>query len=178
MEIILQKDIELIRYTLDQMKKYEEIFIYGDNNIEKCPRAGTISFNLYGMDHGLVSAILNDYFNIAVRNECFCAHPYVEKMLHATHQNQISELDCQDNNLLWTVEPWMGMVRASFGLYTTKNDIDKLIKALANIIKNKKSYINNYKLDDEGNYTHKYFQFSSKDFFSLTGTIDQDISSK
>ena len=34
-------------------------------------------------------AILNDYFNIAVRNECFCAHPYVEKMLHTTHKEEI-----------------------------------------------------------------------------------------
>ena len=79
------------------------------------------------MDHGLVSAILNDYFNIAVRNECFCAHPYVEKMLHATHKDQISELDCQDDHLLWTEEPWMGMVRASFGLYNTMADIDYFI---------------------------------------------------
>ena len=27
-------------------------------------------------------------------------------------------------------------------------------------------------------YDHKTFKFSSKDFFSLTGTIDQDITSK
>ena len=30
--------------------------------------------------------------------------------------------------------------------------------------------------DNDGNYVHKNFQFSSKDFFSLTGTIDKDIS--
>ena len=130
------------------------------------------------MDHGLVSAILNDYFNIAVRNECFCAHPYVEKMLHSTHKNQISDLECQDNHLQWKEEPWMGMVRASFGIYTSFQDIDKLIVALHDIIKNKNEYINQYELASDGNYKHKTFHFSSKDFFSLTGSIAQDIISK
>ena len=128
------------------------------------------------MDHGLVAAILNDYFNIAVRNECFCAHPYVEKMLHSTHEEEISNLDCLDNHLLWNVEPWMGMVRASYGIYTTKDDINFLVSSLNKIIKNKTFYMNEYILDNDGNYIHKNFQFSSKDFFSLTGTIDKDIS--
>ena len=48
-------------------------------------------FNIKQLNHGFVAAILNDYFNIAVRNECFCAHPYVEKMLELTHKIQIYE---------------------------------------------------------------------------------------
>jgi selenocysteine lyase/cysteine desulfurase len=108
-----------------------DMVIYGDTDTVTCPRAASISFNIVDMDHGLVAAILNDYFNIAVRNECFCAHPYVEKMLHATHKEEISQLDCLDNHLNWTVESWMGMVRASIGLYTTKKDIDILINALS-----------------------------------------------
>ena len=43
---------------------------------------------------------------------------------------------------------------------------------------NKNFYITQYKTDNEGNYFHKEFEFSSKDFFSLTGTIDKDISTK
>ena len=178
MDLILDEDKMLIQYTMDKMKQISDIYIYGDPNIENCPRAGTISFNILGMDHGLSAAILNDYFNIAVRNECFCAHPYVEKMLHMTHENQISDLECQDNRLAWTVEPWMGMVRASFGIYNNKNDIDHLIESLKKIISNKEYYISQYSLNEEGEYKHKTFHFASKDFFSLTGTIDKDISSK
>ena len=70
---------------------------YGESNQDACPRAGTISFNLKGFNHGLVAAILNDYFNIAVRNECFCAHPYVEKMLETTHMDLI-EKNRKSNN--------------------------------------------------------------------------------
>ena len=127
------------------------------------------------MDHGLVASILNDYFNIAVRNECFCAHPYVEKMLHNTHNQEIDNLECQDDHLKWTVESWMGMVRASFGIYNTKNDIDQLISALSQIIDNKEFYIKQYHKELNGDYSHKEFKFSSKDFFSLTSTIDKDI---
>ena len=176
MERILKKDLDLIDYTIKKLQPIKDIFIYGDNDINTCPRAGTISFNVHNMDHGLVAAILNDYFNIAVRNECFCAHPYVEKMLHSTHEEEISNLDCLDNHLLWNVEPWMGMVRASYGIYTTKDDINFLVSSLNKIIKNKTFYMNEYILDNDGNYIHKNFQFSSKDFFSLTGTIDKDIS--
>ena len=72
----------------------------------------------------------------------------------------------------------MGMVRASFGLYTSRQDVDFLVDSLTKIIKNKDFYITQYTTDNEGNYFHKEFKFSSKDFFSLTGTIDKDISTK
>ena len=69
----------------------------------------------------------------------------------------------------------MGMVRASIGLYTTNDDIDKLIDALSQIISKKNFYSNYYTMNENGDYQHKEFTFSSKDFFSLTSTIDKDI---
>ena len=178
MNLILEKDINLVNYAMNQMLINKDIYIYGDNDTSICPRAGTISFNIKDMDHGLVAAILNDYYNIAVRNECFCAHPYVEKMLHISHEEEISNLDCLDNNLAWNIEPWMGMIRASFGLYTKESDIDALINALNDITQDKEKFIQEYKLGEDGEYIHKSFTFSSKDFFSLTGTINQDILKK
>ena len=175
MDLILEEDLSLTNYAINKMKKNDDIYIYGDTNSNECIRTGTISFNVIGMDHGLVASILNDYFNIAVRNECFCAHPYVEKMLHNTHNEQINNLDCQDDHLQWAVEPWMGMVRASFGIYNTEDDINSLINALSTIINNKDYYIQRYSKDLNGDYHHNKFKFSSKDFFSLTSTIDQDI---
>ena len=49
----------------------------------------------------------------------FLAHPYVEKMLHMTHSEELEQLDCIDDHLSWKVEPWMGMVRAALD-YTTQ----------------------------------------------------------
>ena len=178
MDVILKKDLEITNYAINKMKEYDDIFIYGETKENDFKRAGTISFNIIDMDHGLVAAILNDYFNIAVRNECFCAHPYVEKMLHMTHAQELKQLDCLDDHLTWKVEPWMGMVRASMGLYNTKYDIDNLISALSNIIQNKSKFSDEYVINKNGDYQHKTFNFSSKDFFSLTGAIDQNIISQ
>tara|TARA_B100000902_G_scaffold259021_1_gene245237 strand:- start:457 stop:1968 length:1512 start_codon:yes stop_codon:yes gene_type:complete len=175
MENILEEDKNLIQYTMDELTKYKEIHIYGDTDIKNCPRAGTISFNINGMDHGLVAAILNDYFNIAVRNECFCAHPYVQEMLSATHKKELDDCEFKDNNLSWKMEPWMGMVRISFGIYNNKRDVDILISSIDQIIKNKKKYQEQYCIDNNGDYKHINFKFSSDDFFSLTETIDNEI---
>jgi len=175
MKNILEEDKNLIQYTMDELTKYKGIHIYGDTDIKNCPRAGTISFNIKNMDHGLVAAILNDYFNIAVRNECFCAHPYVQEMLSATHKKELDDCEFKDNNLSWKMEPWMGMVRISFGIYNNKRDVDILISSIDKIIKNKKKYQDQYCINSNGDYKHINFKFSSNDFFSLTETIDDEI---
>ena len=175
MENILEEDKNLIQYTMDQLTRYKEIHIYGDTDIKNCPRAGTISFNIKNMDHGLVAAILNDYFNIAVRNECFCAHPYVQEMLSATHKKELDNCEFIDNNLSWKMEPWMGMVRISFGIYNNKKDVDILISSIYKIIKNTNFYKEQYYINENGDYKHINFKFSSDDFFSLTETIDDEI---
>jgi cysteine desulfurase/selenocysteine lyase len=129
------------------------------------------------MDHGLVAAILNDYFNIAVRNECFCAHPYVEQMLHKTHKKELDQCESKNDQISWKIEPWMGMVRASFGLYNNRKDVNILITAIDNIIANKIKYKDLYFINENNDYEHKEFKFSSNDFFSLTEIIDKDINS-
>ena len=144
------KGVIIAENKSDALSSLNDIYIYGDTNINNCPRAGTIAFNILGMDHGLVAAILNDYYNIAVRNECFCAHPYVQQMLQKTHEKELNECEFKDNHLSWKLESWMGMVRVSFGIYNDYNDVDALVIALSNIVKNKEEFFNFYKLNDSG----------------------------
>ena len=72
----------------------------------------------------------------------------------------------------------MGMVRASFGIYNSKKDVDALMEALIKIINDKKYFESKYIINNNGDYEHQKFKFSSKDFFSLTGVIDKDITTK
>jgi len=169
MENILNEDKELTNYALDKMLKIDDVIVYGSSNIDRAPRAGTISFNILGMNHGLVAAILNDYFNIAVRNECFCAHPYVEKMLETTHLDQMSRT--KQISSKWNAEPWMGMVRSSFGIYTSMEDIDYFISSLSKISMNKQRYSEHYNLNVNGDYIHKSFNFSCHDYFTLSEVV-------
>jgi len=159
---------------MDEMLGIPKVVIYGCT--DACPRAGTISFNIKQMNHGLVAAILNDYFNIAVRNECFCAHPYVEKMLELTHRLQIYEARAKDISS-WHTEPWMGMVRVSFGIYNTKSDVDHFIYALKDIISKHDEYAKQYTINNHGDYEHQTFQFSCNEYFSLSNNVQVELDS-
>ena len=69
----------------------------------------------------------------------------------------------------------MGMVRISYGIYNNIRDVDILVSSINKLITNKNYYKSQYKIDENGDYKHINFQFSSNDFFSLTETIDQEI---
>ena len=174
MKNVLEDDTELTHYCMSEMLKIPEIEIYG--RTESCPRAGTISFNIKQLNHGFVAAILNDYFNIAVRNECFCAHPYVEKMLELTHKIQIYEAKAK-NVKNFNTEPWMGMVRVSFGIYNTISDVDHFIHALKDIILKKENYSSHYVINEHGDYEHKNFKFSCNEYFSLSQIVKNELKS-
>ncbi|MFC1784029.1 aminotransferase class V-fold PLP-dependent enzyme [Candidatus Neomarinimicrobiota bacterium] len=170
MEFIYEDENLLITDALDQMKQVENVIIYGETNCSLCPRAASISFNIRGMDHGLVAAILNDYHNIAVRNECFCAHPYVKEMI-------IEELlgskvsDDFDFDAEFKVKA--GMVRASFGIYSTKDDVTALVLALKDIGAKRDEYSNLYILDGTGIYCHKTFRPHEADLFNVESFINE-----
>ncbi|NOZ09176.1 MAG: aminotransferase class V-fold PLP-dependent enzyme [FCB group bacterium] len=174
MERVLRDDQTITNRALEAMLKFEDVVVYGETDVNSCPRAGTISFNIRHYNHGLVAAILNDYFNIAVRNECFCAHPYVEKMLELTHSREIHIARVRQVKD-WHAEPWMGMVRVSFGIYNTSADVDHFIHALAEIIRRRDEFKDLYFINDQGDYEHKTFKFKSAEYFCLNAAVENEI---
>ncbi|MEE8341867.1 MAG: aminotransferase class V-fold PLP-dependent enzyme [Candidatus Neomarinimicrobiota bacterium] len=164
MDFINDDETALINNALNQIKQIENVVIYGETDSELCPRAASISFNIRGLDHGLAAAILNDYYNIAVRNECFCAHPYVKEMIIDELLDLNEEFDGNDFTSEFKIK--VGMVRASFGIYSTKNDVDALVSALRDIVAKRDEYVNLYDLDETGLYTHKSFKPVDTDLFN------------
>jgi selenocysteine lyase/cysteine desulfurase len=93
-------------------------------------RVGLATFNLDGYRHPLLAAILSAEHAIGVRHGCFCAHPLLVHLLGVPSR----ELDRLGTELRAGGRPALpGAVRASFGLGTTAQDIDRLIDALAQI---------------------------------------------
>ena len=89
-----------------------------------------IPFNLLTRSHFLVAAVLSAEHGIAVRNGCFCAHPYLMHLLGLT----ASAVDAIRTQLAQGDRRSMpGMVRVSFGLYNTTHDVDSLVAALQQI---------------------------------------------
>jgi selenocysteine lyase/cysteine desulfurase len=89
------------------------------------------TFTVEGMHHGLVAARLATEFGIGVRHGCFCAHPYLIRLLGigrdgiATARSQVLRGDRRHIP---------GAVRASAGLTTTVADVDALLAALRLVI--------------------------------------------
>ena len=77
MDVIEEDERRLTQYALTRFAEIPGLQLYGSHRLEVADRIGVLAFNLDGLPHGLVTAALNDYFGIAVRNECFCAQPFV-----------------------------------------------------------------------------------------------------
>lgn len=111
-------------YAIRKMENMNRIILYGDSK-EKS-RLGVIPFNIDGIGHDLVAQKLADYRGIFVRHGGFCAHPYVRRLLSV------------DNDAAYHYflkgEAMPGMVRASFGLYNTIDEIDEFIEVLNKIL--------------------------------------------
>ncbi|HFE37229.1 MAG TPA: aminotransferase class V-fold PLP-dependent enzyme, partial [Gammaproteobacteria bacterium] len=154
MQSIFEKEKRLVDWAIECLKQCPSIKIYGEQ--KKSARVASIAFNLKGIGHSLVAAILNDYHGIAVRNQCFCAHPYVQEML--TEEFEALANETVDNETLEALTlDRRGMVRISFGLYTQKEDITALVSALIDIEKNIENYRTNYQQQEDGSYVHKTY---------------------
>ena len=102
---IYKHEQELTSYAIDKLTKLDYVDIYGPKN-----RAGIISFNVKAVHSHDVSAVLDNY-GIAVRSGHHCAD-----ILH-------NKLNINST------------VRASFYLYNTKEDVDKLVMGLGKVKK-------------------------------------------
>ena len=109
-EDIAKHEEELVEYIEERLSGLERVKIYAAGQ----KKAGAVSFNVYRADGGLIHpfdvGVLLDRQGVAVRTGHHCAEPLIE------------HLDVP------------GTLRASVGLYNTKEDIDKLIAALERAI--------------------------------------------
>lgn len=172
MEVILQQELALVEHARQALARCPGLRLYGPTEVQ---RLGVFSFNLPGIDHGLLAAILNDYYGIAVRNQCFCAHPYVRELL----QEELWQApDTDDEELmLFQINLRKGMVRASFGLYTQVAEIDALADALCDIADRIEQYRPLYQPLADGNYRHRQFQPDSRTLFDPAATLNQLLES-
>ena len=106
MENVRNHEIELTKYALEKMSQIKGIVIYGTKDISK--RGGVISFNFHDIHPHDVATIV-DREGIAIRSGHHCAQVLMER------------LDVAATN------------RASFYIYNTKDDVDKLIQSLAKV---------------------------------------------
>jgi selenocysteine lyase/cysteine desulfurase len=131
MEAVAQHEARLTEYALTRLPQVAGIYILGDADPSRAPgRLGVIPFGLEGISHFKVAAVLGYEFGIGVRSGCFCAHPYILHLLKLTAQ----EANAVKSRMLAGDRSDMpGLIRASFGLYNSIEEVDSLIEALKHI---------------------------------------------
>ena len=140
MDQVAQHEADLTRYALKRLNKIENLVIYGSRDPDLADtRLGVVPISLKGISHFKVAAILGYEFGIGVRSGCFCAHPYILHLLGLSteqmHQVQASMLAGDKSDM-------PGLIRASFGLYNTVDEVDYLVEALESILRG--GYSGNY----------------------------------
>ncbi len=108
MKKIRAHEIALTRYALDKFAEIENLCVYGPKDPEL--QGGVISFNLEGLHPHDVGQIVNED-GVAIRVGHHCCQPLMR------------DLDV------------MGTARASFYIYTEKEEIDKLVESLKRVQK-------------------------------------------
>ena len=98
------------------------LVIYGSRDPDLAEtRLGVVPLSLKGISHFKVAAILGYEFGIGVRSGCFCAHPYILHLLglsnQQAHQVQARMLSGDKSDM-------PGLIRASFGLYNSVDEVD------------------------------------------------------
>lgn len=126
----------LTKYALDLMKDIPGLILYDDMDVEK--KVSIISFNMKGLEHNELATILSREGGIAVRSGCFCAQPYVQRLLKISNEDIKKYME---NESL----PRPGLVRISLGLYNDYNEIYLLAYLLKEISKNLDFFKNKYR---------------------------------
>lgn len=123
-----EREEGLLRETLRGLRSIPNIELYGREYPEK-DRLGIVSFNLKGIWHGDLADLLSEVGGISVRNGCFCAQPYVQRLLKTDRETIIRHL--RDPKIIKE-----GMVRVSFGVYNTLEEVWRFLNVLEYIGKN------------------------------------------
>ncbi len=133
MRAVAEHEAELTAHALERLGGLKGVEVLGDRDPARASqRLGVIPFNLAGVPHFLTAAILGYEFGIGVRNGCFCAHPYILHLLGLTP----AETDRVRAEMLAHDRSEMpGLVRASFGLYNTLEEVDEFMGALEKILR-------------------------------------------
>lgn len=131
METLASHEADLTSYALERLNAIPGLIIYGSSDPKRVQdRLGVITFNLEGKHHALVAAALSFEGGVGVRNGCFCAHPYVIRLLKVSEeefQRFRGEVIVKNRSNI------PGMVRASFGCYSQRADVDRLVEQVERI---------------------------------------------
>jgi selenocysteine lyase/cysteine desulfurase len=114
------------RSRLARVPGFEHYTLWG----AAAPRVGLFTFNLGGYEHERLAAILSAEHGIGVRHGCFCAHPLMIELLRIERAEADGLIEATRRG----EHPRLpGAARISFGLGSTREDVERVACALEEI---------------------------------------------
>jgi len=161
---IIAHEAALTAHALRGLARIPKVIVYGNVDPERTvERLGVIAFDIDGMPHALVAAILSHEHGIGVRSGCFCAHLYVKSLLHV---NDADARELERQILSRDRSRLPGTVRISFGIYNTIGEVDRFLAAITAIADGRCR--GDYQLDAErGEYTPRGFACDFSRYFQI-----------
>jgi selenocysteine lyase/cysteine desulfurase len=123
---VREHEHELLVYAETRLRAIPGVEVLG--NIPMDRKLGVMSFNFDGLHHDSASRILNNNYGIATRNGCFCAHPYLVRLLHCTDAERVRKAILAGGDV-----DVPGALRATIGIYNNQADLDKLLNAVTEL---------------------------------------------
>lgn len=147
---ILKREHELLVKTFDRLTKIPSLHILAQEHEE---RLGIISFYVEDIHYNLMVKLLNDRYGIQVRGGCSCAGTYGHYLLHVdpTRSKRITD---KINHGDLSEKP--GWVRFSLHPTMTDEELDFVLTAIEDVIKNIRLWADDYTYSPKTNeYYHK-----------------------
>jgi cysteine desulfurase/selenocysteine lyase len=131
MDAVAAHEAELTAYALERLRMIQGLRLYGSTDPTRAAeRVGVLPMSLEGVPHFLAASVMGYEFGIGVRSGCFCAHPY---LLHLLDVPEAKARAVREKILSGDRREMPGLLRASFGLYNSFEDVDWLAEALGRI---------------------------------------------
>ena len=132
-DAIQEHEQKLVRRMIDGLLKLDNVIVYGDTeNISD--RVGVVTFNFTDINSYNLAYNLKQLGGIATRRGAFCAHPYVWRLMGIPQEDLENYVDCGDGGT-------PGMIRVSFGIYNTEEEVDEFLRRLPEIMEQTRAQV-------------------------------------
>ena len=121
-EDIEEHEKVLTKKLVDGLKARGDVIIYGDSD-DLSDRVGVVSFKVKDVNTYHLATKMADTAGIATRRGAFCANPYVWRLLGVSDDEVREYVECGDSGT-------PGMIRVSFGIYNTEEEVDEFLKLM------------------------------------------------
>ena len=135
---IQEHEQKLMRKLIDGLLKIDNMIVYGDTE-DISDKVGVVSFNISDLNTLVLAKRLAASGAIATRRGAFCAHPYVWRLMKLNDDVVKGFRECTDVNTA-------GMIRVSFGIYNTEEEVDAFLEFLPQAIELAREDVKTYSL--------------------------------